>query len=102
MTSAAHPSPHHRGAAPPGIGPAVAERVPAEVARAFVEKGWWGSESVADHVARHAAATPEKAAYLGLDGSRISFAEYESGSTRLAATLAAQGLERGARVAVLM
>lgn len=76
--------------------------MPAEVARAFVEKGWWGSESVADHVARHAAATPEKAAYLGLDGSRLSFAEYESGSTRLAATLAAQGLERGARVAVLM
>jgi acyl-CoA synthetase len=83
----------------PVAGPVEA---PPEVVREYVAAGWWGTSSLAEHVAGHAAARPAADAFRGWDGSRLSWAEYHRGSEALAATLVARGLERGARVAVLM
>lgn len=102
MTSRARPAWPLAGGAPPGIGPEVLPEAPAEVAEAFVAAGWWGTAPLAEHVAGHAASRPELAAFVGGSGERLSWRDYDAGSSELAATLVAHGLERGARVAVLM
>ncbi len=86
----------------PGIGPQVLSEVPDEVVRSFVDAGWWDTRTLADHVAAHAASTPDKAAFVGSDGARMSWREYHEASAALAATLVAHGIGRGERVAVMM
>ncbi|TYK47340.1 acyl--CoA ligase [Actinomadura decatromicini] len=60
--------------------------------------GWWGSETVADHVRRHAARRPGGAAYV-TPGETLTWTQYDDHSTRLARHLAALGLAPGERVA---
>jgi acyl-CoA synthetase len=86
----------------PGIGPQVLTQVPEQVVRAFTEAGHWDGSTLAGHVARHAAGTPDKAAFVGSDGARMSWREYHQASAELAATLVAHGIARGERVAVMM
>jgi acyl-CoA synthetase len=86
----------------PGIGPQVRTEVPAEVVQAFVDAGWWGTSTLAETVAGHAARTPDRAAFIGSDGARMSWREYHDASDEVAATLVAHGIARGERVAVMM
>ncbi|HVX19751.1 MAG TPA: class I adenylate-forming enzyme family protein [Acidimicrobiales bacterium] len=79
------------------------------VAAAYVAQGWWGTDTLADVVARHAADKPEAAAFIvpSADGDPagdevFTWADYHHRSTQLAATMAAAGLEPGDRVGVLL
>jgi acyl-CoA synthetase len=64
----------------------------------YRDAGWWGAETVAGHVRRHAASRPGDPAFVTPDGTR-TWAEYEADSTVLARHLAALGLAPGDRVA---
>jgi acyl-CoA synthetase len=69
----------------------------------YHRRGWWGTATIADIVAGHAAGPRGgQTAFLG-DGRRLSWAQYDEQSTRLAALLAqpaGTGLRRGERIAV--
>jgi acyl-CoA synthetase len=71
------------------------------VAAAYRAAGWWGDQTVADLVARHAGARPQDPALITQD-DRLSWAEYHQFSDRLARCLVEVGLEPGERVAVLL
>lgn len=60
--------------------------------------GWWGSETVAGHVRRHAARRPRDTAYA-TPSAVLTWSQYDEHSTALARHLAALGLEPGDRVA---
>ncbi len=68
---------------------------------AYKRAGWWGDTTVGDYVARWARERPDADA-LVVGDARMSWSEYDARSTRLATTLAATGLARDARVAVLL
>ncbi|MBO2456893.1 class I adenylate-forming enzyme family protein [Actinomadura violacea] len=72
-----------------------------ETVSAYRAAGWWGTETVADHVRRHAALRPGDAAYVTPDAT-LSWADYDEHSTRLAGHLAALGAAPGERVAALL
>lgn len=72
-----------------------------ETVAAYRAAGWWGSETVAGYVRRHAARRPEDAAYITADGT-LPWSGYEEHSTRLAGHFAGLGLEPGERVAALL
>ncbi len=57
--------------------------------------------SIAEHIAEHAAARPEAAAYLCAD-ERMSWSEYDARSNAVAAHLVQQDFAPGDRVAVLL
>ena len=57
--------------------------------------------SLADWIRRHAAHKPDAAAYLAGE-ERVSWADYEARSQRLARLLAERGLAPGERLAVLL
>jgi acyl-CoA synthetase len=57
--------------------------------------------TLSDLVAEHARARPDALAYVTPD-ERMTWCEYDERSTRLARALAALGLERGSRVAVML
>ncbi|MDL4814326.1 class I adenylate-forming enzyme family protein [Actinomadura opuntiae] len=63
--------------------------------------GWWGTETVADHVRRQAVRRPAGAAHITVAGT-LSWSGYEEHSTRLARHLAGLGLAPGERVAALL
>jgi acyl-CoA synthetase len=69
----------------------------------YHRRGWWGTATIAGIVAGQAAGPRGgQPAFLG-DGHRLSWAQYDEQSTRLAALLAqpaCTGLRRGERVAV--
>jgi acyl-CoA synthetase len=69
------------------------------LAAEYRAQGWWGDETLADHVRRHATDRPDATAFVA-DGGRLTWAEYDRESDRLAGVLAAAGLEPGARVGV--
>jgi acyl-CoA synthetase len=73
------------------------ERAAAEYHR----EGWWADDSLADHVARHAAARPDAVAFAGPLGT-LSWAGYESASNRIAGALRELGLGRGDRVGLML
>ena len=75
------------------VAPAVAARYRAE--------GWWGDETLADYVARHARSRPSAIAFVG-DAGPVTWARYEEASDRIAGALRGIGLEPGARVAVVL
>lgn len=70
-------------------------------AAAYRAAGWWGEDTIASVVSRHAATMPEGIAYIA-DGRRYSWAEYERDSDRIARVLLAGGHVAGDRIAVMM
>jgi acyl-CoA synthetase len=73
---------------------------------AYVAAGWWGTESLAAMVARHAASRPDAPAYIVAgDGPPLppfTWSQYDERSTELAAVFAQAGLKPGDRVGVLL
>ena len=65
---------------------------------AYRSAGWWGTETVAGHVRRHAAERPGAPAYTTPDET-LTWSAYEENSTALARHLAALDLAPGDRVA---
>ncbi len=70
-------------------------------AAAYRDAGWWGDDTVATVVARHAAVIPDALAYIA-DGRRYTWAEYHADSDRVARALLAGGHRAGDRIAVMM
>jgi acyl-CoA synthetase len=76
-------------------------RADEELVGAYRAAGWWGTETLADRVAAHAAGRPDAVAYE--TGERtMTWHRYDRRSTELAAILAGTGLDPGDRVAVLL
>src|SRR5882757_9587724 len=73
------------------------ERAAAEYHR----QGWWGGDSLADHVGRHARERPDGVAFAGPLGT-LTWAGYEAASNRIAGALIELGLTRGDRVGVMV
>lgn len=68
---------------------------------AYTSTGDWTDETIADAVARQAEARPRAAALLAEDAT-LTWREYDELSTRVAAALAAAGLEPGQHLAVYL
>jgi acyl-CoA synthetase len=69
----------------------------------YHRRGWWGTTTIADIVAGQAAGPRGGHTAFAGDGHRLSWAQYDEQSTRLAALLAhpaGTGLRRGERIAV--
>lgn len=75
------------------------DRVDASRAAEYRRRGWWGEETLADHVARHTSSRGDEPAYITPLG-RLSWSDYHSCSDRLAQGLIELGLTRGERVAI--
>ncbi|MEV6930639.1 AMP-binding protein [Dactylosporangium sp. NPDC051485] len=71
------------------------------VADRLAEVGRWGSETLPDVVRRHAAENPDGLAFIAGE-HRMTWRQFDSWSTAFARRLVAAGLERGARVGVLL
>lgn len=84
----------------PGVGPFRNVVDPAE-AVAYRAAGWWSDDALVDHVRRHAADRPDKAAYVADDGT-LTWRQLDEVSDRLARVLCTLGLEPGDRVAALL
>jgi acyl-CoA synthetase len=69
------------------------------LAKEYRDRGWWRDETLADDIARHAAARPDAAAFI-TSGDRVSWRQYADASDHLAGVLVAAGFQRGERVAV--
>ena len=76
-------------------------RADASDAAAYRAAGWWGDDTIATVVARHAAAMPDALAFIA-DGRRYTWAEYHADSDRIARVLLAGGHRSGDRIAVMM
>ena len=76
-------------------------RADASDAAAYRAAGWWGDDTIATVVARHAAAMPDALAFIA-DGRRYTWAEYHADSDRVARVLLAGGHRSGDRIAVMM
>jgi acyl-CoA synthetase len=74
-------------------------RIDADRAAEYRRRGWWGSETLADHVARHAASRGSEPAYITAD-SRLTWRDYDTCSDQLGCALLALGIRRGERVAI--
>lgn len=74
-------------------------RIDADRAAEYRRRGWWGRETLADHVARHAAGRGSEPAYITADG-RLTWRDYDRCSDRLGCALLALGQKRGERVAI--
>lgn len=68
---------------------------------AYRAAGWWGDETLVDHLRRHAAAKPDENAFIADQGS-MSWSALDHQSDRIAAVVCDLGIEPGARVAVLL
>lgn len=82
-------------------GPAPGSAHERYVAARLAEVGEYGTETVADLVARHAADRPDGVAFVD-EGRRLTWMEYEQRSTALAAVIVAAGFEPGERLAVYL
>lgn len=74
---------------------------PRAVADLYRREGWWGRETLADHVGRHARDNPEGLAFISAAG-RFTWLEYDRHSDALASVFLAAGLAEGERIAVMM
>jgi acyl-CoA synthetase len=72
-----------------------------ELAMRYRSRGFWGDETIADHVARHAAHRPGAPAIVG-DRGTLDWRSYHDRARQLAAELVASGLRPGERIGVLM
>jgi len=70
-------------------------------ARAYRVAGWWGDDTLVDHLRRHAAERPDAAAYIADDGT-LTWSELDRASDRIAAVIVELGMEPGTRVGVLI
>ena len=70
-------------------------------AAAYRAAGWWGEDTIATVVARHASSMPDALAYIA-DERRYTWAEYDADSDRIARVLLAGGHRSGDRIAVMM
>jgi acyl-CoA synthetase len=71
----------------------------------YVAAGWWGTETLGDVVARHAASRPDAPAFIVVDGDPpavLTWACYHECSSQLAAVFAQAGLEPGDRLGVVL
>lgn len=66
--------------------------------------GWWSDATLSDRVTGHAAAIPDKPAYVDFRTDAadtvLNWAEFDNAATNLAAQLRGQGVHPGGRVAV--
>ena len=66
--------------------------------------GWWSDATLSDRVTGHAAATPDRPAYVDFRTAApdavLTWAEFDDAATNLAAQLRDQGVHTGDRVAV--
>jgi acyl-CoA synthetase len=72
---------------------------------AYVGAGWWGTETLGDIVAGHAASRPDSPAYIVVDAAAprtLSWAEYHERSSVLAAVFVQAGLDPGTRLGVVL
>jgi acyl-CoA synthetase len=67
----------------------------------YTAAGFWDDESLAQRIRRHATSQPDALAFAD-ETSRLTWREYDEQSTRLAAELAAAGLETGDFLGVLL
>lgn len=67
----------------------------------YTAAGHWDGDRIADLVARHAAAQPDRPAFVAPDAT-LTWREYDELSTRLAGAYAAAGYRPGEPVAVLL
>jgi acyl-CoA synthetase len=63
--------------------------------------GWWGDDTLVDHMRRHAAQRPDASAYIADDGT-LTWSELDLASDRIAAVIVELGIEPGTRVGVLI
>ena len=76
-----------------------------ELIDTYVGAGWWGTETLGDVVAGHAASRPDAPAYIVVDGGVpgvLTWARYHERSTMLAALFAQAGLSSGDRLGVVL
>ena len=76
-----------------------------ELIDAHVGAGWWGTETLGDVVARHAASRPDAPAYIVVDGVPprvLTWAQYHQRSSLLAALFVRAGLSPGDRLGVVL
>jgi acyl-CoA synthetase len=73
--------------------------IDAERAAEYRRLGWWDTQTLADHVAGHAASRGQQPAFIAPDG-RLTWDGYDTCSDRLAFALLALGVSRGDRVAI--
>lgn len=71
-----------------------------EEAARFRAAGWWSDSTLSDAVRRNATQTPDRPAYIDYPGLSLSWREFDTEATDLAAQLAGAGIARGDRVAV--
>ncbi len=68
---------------------------------AYRAAGWWGEETLVDHLRRHARAKPDAPAYIADQGT-MSWSALDEQSDRIAGVICALGIDPGQRVAVLL
>ena len=66
----------------------------------FRAAGWWSDSTLSDAVRRNAELLPDRPAYIDHPGSTLTWREFDSAASSLAAQLAGAGIARGDRVAV--
>jgi acyl-CoA synthetase len=74
-------------------------RIDAARAAEYRHRGWWSGQTLADHVARHAARKGSEPAYI-MPSGRLTWSAYDTCSDRLGCALLALGIGRGDRVAI--
>jgi acyl-CoA synthetase len=65
----------------------------------YRRRGWWDRDTLADHVARHAASRGQGPAFITTDG-QLAWSSYDTCSDRLGCVLLALGISRGDRAAI--
>jgi acyl-CoA synthetase len=66
----------------------------------FRAAGWWSDSTLSDAVRRNAEQLPDRPAYIDDPGITLTWREFDSAASSLAAQLAGAGILRGDRVAV--
>ncbi|WP_432993669.1 class I adenylate-forming enzyme family protein [Dactylosporangium sp. CA-233914] len=86
---------------PPGTAPVAGSVHERYVADRLADVGRWGEQTLPDVVRRHAAKNPDGLAFIAGD-DRMTWRQFDAWSTAFAHRLVAAGLDRGARVGVLL
>jgi len=86
---------------PPGTAPEAGSVHEKYVAERDADVGRWGTRTLPDVVRGHAAQNPDGLAFIAGD-ERMTWRQFDAWSTAFAGRLAGAGLERGARVGVLL
>lgn len=70
-----------------------------QLARRYRQEGWWGEETIGDHLRRHAAEQANKSAYITPD-TAVSFGLLDAAADLVTSALVGAGAEPGDRLAV--